>query len=105
MADGLCGRDKVVLLAQVRANRSATRRASPTGGAAALQVRRALRGTLFKSMLTTDGAELLAAFGTRPVFEADLIVEVADPCPGRAPTPLAALKAMRSYAPSSSCLT
>lgn len=102
MADGLCGRDKVVrYLAQVYGE-SVGYKAGLTNPAVQQRFKydAPLRGTVFKSTLTTDGAELPAAFGTRPVFEADLIVEVADPAAlARAETPLAALKAVRSYAP------
>ncbi len=37
-----------------------------------------VRGTLFEKMLLGDGAEVPARFGARPVFEADLVVEVKD---------------------------
>jgi 2-keto-4-pentenoate hydratase len=102
MADGLCGRDKVVRYLAQAYGESVGYKAGLTNPAVQQRFKydAPLRGTLFKSMLTTDGAELLAAFGTRPVFEADLIVEVADPVAlARAETPLAALRALRSYAP------
>ncbi|KAB2966658.1 hypothetical protein [Zoogloea sp.] len=102
MADGMCGRDKVVrYLGQVYGE--------PVGYKAgltnpAVQKRFShdapLRGTLFKSMLVADGAELPASYGARPVLEADLLVEVADPLAlEKAQTPLAALKALKSYSP------
>ncbi|HQR04160.1 MAG: hypothetical protein JSR19_08700 [Proteobacteria bacterium] len=37
-----------------------------------------VRGVLLRSMLLADGAEVPADFGARPVYEADLIAEVAD---------------------------
>ncbi len=37
-----------------------------------------VRGTLFEKMLLADGAEVPAKFGARPLFEADLVVEVGD---------------------------
>ena len=59
-----------------------------------------LRGTLFKSMIVADGAEVPAAFGTRPVFEADLVVEVGDPVRlAKAATPQEALRYIKSVRP------
>lgn len=49
-----------------------------------------VRGTLFEKMLLQDGAEVPAKFGARPVFEADIIVEVKDAGINDATTPLAA---------------
>ncbi len=102
VADGLCGRDKVVRYLAQAYGESVGYKAGLTNPAVQQRFKydAPLRGTVFKRMLTTDGAELPAAFGTRPVFEADLLVEVADPAAlARAETPLAALKAVRSYAP------
>ena len=91
MADGQCGRDKVVRYLAALTNPAVQKR---------FKYDAPLRGTLFKSMLAIDGAELPAAFGARPVFEADLLVEVANPAAlADAQTPLAALRALRSYAP------
>lgn len=101
-ADGACSRAKLNQLLAQRVGKVIGYKAGLTNPAVQKRFKydAPLRGTLFKSMLTTDGAELLAAFGTRPVFEADLIVEVADPVAlARAETPLAALRALRSYAP------
>ncbi len=46
-----------------------------------------IRGTLFANMLVASGTELPAAYGSRPVFEADLIVEVKDEGINQAKTP------------------
>lgn len=51
-----------------------------------------VRGTLFEKMLLQDGAEVSAKFGARPVFEADIIVEVKDAGINNATTPLLALQ-------------
>lgn len=37
-----------------------------------------VRGTLFQKMIVADGASVPAKFGTRPLFEADLVVAVRD---------------------------
>lgn len=102
MADGLCGRDKVVRYLAQAYGETVGYKAGLTNPAVQKRFKydAPLRGTLFKSMLAIDGAELPAAFGARPVFEADLLVEVANPAAlADAQTPLAALRALRSYAP------
>lgn len=102
MADGLCGRDKVVGFLAQHYGAPVGYKAGLTNPAVQKRFKHdaPLRGTLFKAMLVADGTELPATFGTRPVLEADLMVEVADPAAlARAETPLAALKALKSYAP------
>lgn len=102
MADGQCGRDKVVRYLAQAYGETVGYKAGLTNPAVQKRFKydAPLRGTLFKSMLAIDGAELPAAFGARPVFEADLLVEVANPAAlADAQTPLAALRALRSYAP------
>lgn len=102
VADGLCGRDKVVrYLAQI-SGPVVGYKAGLTNLAVQQRFKHdaPLRGTLFQGMLLRDGAELAVDYGIRPVFEADLVVEVADPAAlAKADTPLAALKALKSYAP------
>jgi 2-keto-4-pentenoate hydratase len=46
-----------------------------------------IRGTLYEKMLLADGAEVPANFGARPLFEADLVVEVKDDGVNDAKTP------------------
>jgi 2-keto-4-pentenoate hydratase len=46
-----------------------------------------VRGTLFEKMLLGDNAEVPARFGSRPVFEADMVVEVKDEGINQAKTP------------------
>ncbi|WP_153161064.1 2-keto-4-pentenoate hydratase [Zoogloea sp. 1C4] len=102
MADGLCGRDKVVRFLAQTYGEVVGYKAGLTNPAVQKRFNHdaPLRGTLFKSMLVADGAELPVSFGTRPVFEADMIVEVADPAAlAKADTPLAALKALKSFSP------
>ena len=102
MADGLCGRDKVVRFLAQTYGEAVGYKAGLTNPAVQKRFNHdaPLRGTLFRSMLVADGAELPVSFGTRPVFEADMIVEVADPAAlAKADTPLAALKALKSFSP------
>ncbi len=44
-------------------------------------------GVLYEPMLLKDGATVEAAFGARPLFEADLLVRVSDPRISQAKTP------------------
>lgn len=53
---------------------------------------RPVYGTLFETMLLQDRAVVPAKFGSRPVFEADLVVAGKDDGINRATTPLEALK-------------
>ena len=102
MADGLCGQGKVVRFLGQAFGPVAGYKAGLTNPAVQKRFKHdaPLRGTLFASMLVQDGAELPAAFGTRPVMEADLLVEVGDPVAlARAQTPLEALKSLKTYAP------
>ncbi|MCG2575786.1 hypothetical protein LZ012_02115 [Dechloromonas sp. XY25] len=58
-----------------------------------------VRGILFEKMLLADGAELPAKFGTRPVFEADLVVEVKDEGINQARTPAEVLPHLSALIP------
>jgi len=51
-----------------------------------------VRGVLFEKMILADGAEVPAKFGARPVFEADLVVEVKDEAINQAKTPAEVLR-------------
>ena len=58
-----------------------------------------VRGTLFEKTLLQDGAEVPAKFGSRPVFEADMVVEVKDEGINLAATPLDVLKHLSKIYP------
>ncbi len=102
MEDGLCGRDKVVrYLAQVYGP-AVGYKAGLTNPVVQKRFGYAapLRGTLFRAMIVEDGAEVPAAYGAFPVFEADLAVEVGDPAGlARATTPAEALRHLDSVRP------
>ena len=98
MEDGLCGRDKVVRYLAQTYGGAVGYKAGLTNPAVQkrFNYNAPLRGTLFRSMLVDDGAEVPAAFGARPVFEADLVVEVGNPVGlARATTPGEALSGCR----------
>jgi 2-keto-4-pentenoate hydratase len=58
-----------------------------------------LPGVLFERMMLKDGAELPAAYGARPTFESDLLVEVASSAIHDAKTPQEVLASLRSVIP------
>lgn len=102
MEDGLCGRDKVVRYLAQTYGGAVGYKAGLTNPAVQkrFNYNAPLRGTLFRSMLVDDGAEVPAAFGARPVFEADLVVEVGNPVGlARATTPGEALRHIKSVRP------
>ena len=53
-----------------------------------------VRGVLLKEMMLKDGTELTVLFGSRPIFEADLIVVVKDERINQARTPLEAAQSL-----------
>jgi 2-keto-4-pentenoate hydratase len=58
-----------------------------------------VRGTMFEKMFLQDGAEVPAKFGSRPVFEADMVVEVRDEGINQATTPLEVLQDLSKIYP------
>lgn len=94
MADALCGRDKFTGFLGQSAGKVVGYKAGLTNPAVQKRFNHAspVRGTLFEKMLLQDGAEVSAKFGARPVFEADLIMEVRDAGINKAKTPLEALQ-------------
>ncbi|MBL8288403.1 MAG: fumarylacetoacetate hydrolase [Rubrivivax sp.] len=56
-------------------------------------------GTLYESMLLKDGAVVDAAFGARPLFEADMLVRVSDAAINQAQTPADVLAAIDQVIP------
>ncbi len=58
-----------------------------------------VRGTLYERMLLADGASVPAAFGARPVYEADLLVRVRDAAVNSARTPEQVLAAIDQVIP------
>jgi 2-keto-4-pentenoate hydratase len=59
-----------------------------------------VRGALFERGMVPDGAEVPAKFGVRPIFEADLVVEIGSSAIHEAKSPqevLAALRAIRAF--------
>jgi 2-keto-4-pentenoate hydratase len=94
MSDALCGRAKFTALLARSSGKVVGYKAGLTNPAVQKRFNHPspVRGTLFEKMLLQDGAEVPAKFGARPVFEADLIVEVKDGGINKARTPLEALQ-------------
>ncbi len=94
MADALCGRDKFTQFLGQNYGKVVGYKAGLTNPA--VQKRfdypNPVRGTLFEKMLLQDGAEVPAKFGARPLFEADIVMEVKDAGINQAKTPLEALR-------------
>jgi 2-keto-4-pentenoate hydratase len=93
MSDALCGRAKFATVLGQSFGKIVGYKAGLTNPAVQKRFNHPspVRGTLFEKMLLQDGAEVPANFGARPVFEADIIVEVRDAGINRAKTPLEAL--------------
>jgi 2-keto-4-pentenoate hydratase len=94
MPEAVCGRAKFAALLGETSGKVVGYKAGLTNPAVQKRFNHPspVRGTLFEKMLLQDGAEVPAKFGARPVFEADIIVEVADSGINKAKTPLEALR-------------
>jgi len=94
MADALCGRDKYTGFLGQNYGKVVGYKAGLTNPAVQKRFNypNPVRGTLFEKMMLQDGVEVPAKFGARPVFEADMVMEVGDAGINKAKTPLEALR-------------
>lgn len=94
MSDALCGRDKFTQFLGQNYGKVVGYKAGLTNPAVQKRFNypHPVRGTLFEKMMLQDGAEVSAKYGARPVFEADMVVEVKDAGINKATTALAALR-------------
>ncbi|MGH2362030.1 MAG: 2-keto-4-pentenoate hydratase [bacterium] len=94
MADAICGRDKFTQFLGQNYGKVVGYKAGLTNPAVQKRFNypSPVRGTLFEKMLLQDGAEVPARFGARPLFEADIVMEVKDAGINQATTPLEALR-------------
>ena len=94
MDDAVCGRDKYTKFLGQNFGKVVGYKAGLTNPAVQKRFNHPtpVRGTLFEKMLLQDGAEVSARFGARPLFEADIVVEVKDAGINQAKTPLEALQ-------------
>ncbi len=94
MAEAICGRDKFTSFLAQNYGKVVGYKAGLTNPAVQKRFNypNPVRGTLFEKMLLQDGAEVSAKFGARPLFEADIVMEVKDAGINQAKTPLDALR-------------
>jgi 2-keto-4-pentenoate hydratase len=100
-ADGACSRAKVTALLELRLGPVVGYKAGLTNPA--VQKRfgydKPVWGKLFEGMVLEDGAEVEAAFGARPLYEADLLVRVKSEAINQAKTPDDVLDAIDQVIP------
>jgi len=100
-ADGDCSRGKVTSLLEQRGGKVIGYKAGLTNPA--VQKRfgydKPVWGKLYQGMVLADGASVEAAFGARPLFEADMLVRVKDAAINQAKTPMDVLLAIDQVIP------
>lgn len=96
-----CGRDKFTARLGERYGRIVGYKAGLTSKAVQQRFGHPspVRGTLFERMIVQDGATVPARFGARPLFEADLVVEVGSSAIHDAKTPLEVMRNLRAVYP------
>jgi 2-keto-4-pentenoate hydratase len=101
MQDAECGRRRLVEKLESSENRIVGYKAGLTSKTVQERfgVSSPVRGVLLEKMLLTDGADVPADFGARPVFEADLMVVVKDAAIHEAQTHLDVLRALSRVVP------
>ena len=89
MEDALCAQQKLVMRLQADLGAPVGYKAGLTSAPAQERfgVDEPVRGVLLEGMLLENGARVPAKFGARPVFEADMLVVVADAGINQATTP------------------
>ena len=100
-ADGECSRAKFNALLSKQLGKAVGYKAGLTNPAVQKRFNAdaPVWGTLYAPMLLKDGAKVDAAFGARPVYEADLLVRVSDADINRATTPEQVLVAIDQVIP------
>jgi len=101
MQDAECGRRRLVEKLESSENRIVGYKAGLTSKTVQERfgVSSPVRGVLLEKMLLTDGADVPADFGARPVFEADLLVVVKDASLHQAKTHLELLRSLTLVIP------
>lgn len=100
-ADGDCSRAKVTALLEQRGARVIGYKAGLTNPAVQKRFNydKPVWGKLYQGMVLDDGATVDAAFGARPLFEADMLVRVKDASINQAKTPMDVLLAIDQVIP------
>lgn len=101
LAEGECGRDRVVALLGRQLGRVVGYKAGLTNPAVQKRFNydQPVRGTLLAGMLLSDGTELPARFGAQPRLEADLLVRIKSPEIHSATTPEQAMQYIDAVIP------
>lgn len=99
--DGVCSRAKINALLELRLGAVIGYKAGLTN--AAVQKRfnydKPVWGKLYEGMVLENGATVEAAFGARPLFEADMLVRVKSEAINQAKTPMEVLEAIDQIIP------
>jgi 2-keto-4-pentenoate hydratase len=100
-ADGACSRAKVNALLELRLGPAVGYKAGLTNPAVQKRFNydKPVWGKLYEGMLLEDGAVVDAAFGARPLYEADLLVRVKSEAINQARTPEEVLDAIDQVIP------
>ena len=101
MAAAECSRDKLVRALSTSQGRIVGYKAGLTNPAVQKRFNASapVRGNLFERGLLADGATVAAGFGARPLYEADLVVEVGSSAIHDARTPAEVLAQLRNVRP------
>jgi 2-keto-4-pentenoate hydratase len=94
LADAACARDKIVAALERSQGRVVGYKAGLTAKAVQERFKAdgPVSGTMLEAMILPDGATVPAAYGARPVWEADMLLVVKDAGINAATTPEAALR-------------
>lgn len=100
-ADGTCSRAKVNALLEQRLGKVIGYKAGLTNPAVQKRFNydKPVWGKLYQGMVLADGATVEAAFGARPLFEADMLVRVKEAGINQAKTPMDVLQAIDQVIP------
>ncbi len=100
-ADGACTRDKVNSLLAQRFGKVVGYKAGLTNPAVQKRFNtdKPVWGKLYEGMVLANGAAVDAAFGARPLFEADMLVRVKSAAVNQARTPMEVLEAIDQVVP------
>ena len=100
-ADAACSRAKFTALLELRFDTVIGYKAGLTNPAVQKRFNydKPVWGKLFDTMVLEDGAEVEAAFGARPLFEADLLVRVKSEAINQAKTPMEVLQLIDQVIP------
>lgn len=99
--DGACSRGKVTALLEQRLGKVIGYKAGLTNPAVQKRFNydKPVWGKLYQGMVLADGATVDAAFGARPLYEADMLVRVKDASINQAKTPMDVLQAIDQVIP------